>query len=165
MECPRTLVCLCTLGLVLALVSNESVAHTCAPHSFNGAAFTYQGRFEDASGPVDGSCDPRFGLPNAASGGGYTPAWSPDGSRLYYMRQGSLWEASVVAGSCRTENHRLVFSEPQVPSDLHQRNWDVLPDGSGFVVVDRSRLFESKARQIHVVLDWFEYLEKVVDGS
>jgi hypothetical protein len=33
-----------------------------------GTAFTYQGRLEDASGPVNGTCDLRFTLYNSASG-------------------------------------------------------------------------------------------------
>jgi hypothetical protein len=69
MNCPRTLVCLFTVGLVLALVSNASVAQDSSSQSSLGTAFTYQGRLEDASGPVDGDCDLRFKLFNAASGG------------------------------------------------------------------------------------------------
>ena len=69
MRSRRTIYCVLVLALVLALVSSVSIAQDSAPQVALGTAFTYQGRLENGSGPVDGTCDLRFKLLNAASGG------------------------------------------------------------------------------------------------
>jgi hypothetical protein len=63
------------LALALALSSGLALAQDSEPQAGPaapaalGTAFTYQGRLEDTRGPVDGSCELRFALFTAASGG------------------------------------------------------------------------------------------------
>jgi len=71
---------LITLGMGMILsavvlgVSNLVLAEASIPADVHnsdallGTAFTYQGRLEDASGPVDGDCDFKFGLFASADG-------------------------------------------------------------------------------------------------
>ena len=66
---------LLAVGLLLALVSSMSLAQepegqaAAGPAAAVGTAFTYQGRLSDSSGPVNGTCDFRFRLFDAASDG------------------------------------------------------------------------------------------------
>lgn len=58
--------------LILLLSANQATGQQDGPQSPQGAygsAFTYQGQLRDASGPVNGACDLRFRLFDAASGG------------------------------------------------------------------------------------------------
>lgn len=55
-----------TLGLLLALVASVGFAQGSGPQAALGTAFTYQGRLTDAGQAVDGTCDLRFRLYNAA---------------------------------------------------------------------------------------------------
>jgi hypothetical protein len=63
------------LGLMLGLVSGLALAQGpdqpegSAPQGAMGAAFTYQGRLEDGSGPFNGACDLKFSLYDAAADG------------------------------------------------------------------------------------------------
>ena len=80
MERKRLFNLLIALGLGLLLsaavlgISSQALAQESAPAAVHspqamlGAAFTYQGRLEDASGPVDGQCDFKFGLYGSATG-------------------------------------------------------------------------------------------------
>jgi hypothetical protein len=55
-----------SLTVSSATGQQEGTAAALAPYSF---AFTYQGQLQDAGGPINGTCDLRFGLWDAASGG------------------------------------------------------------------------------------------------
>jgi eukaryotic-like serine/threonine-protein kinase len=94
-------------------------------------------------------------------GGGHHPLWSPDGKKLYYVRNtDQLMAVDVVAGS------NISFSQPtllKVPVDQQlnvSRDYDITPDGKRFVVSVPGT--QSAPPQIHVVLNWFEELKRLV---
>jgi len=71
MNCKRTLVLFVTL-IVLLLGTSQVTGQQDVPQSPQGTygyAFTYQGQLKDAGSPVNDTCDLRFVLWNAASGG------------------------------------------------------------------------------------------------
>jgi hypothetical protein len=71
MNCKRTLALLVTMGILLLGVRQVTGQQQGPqdPQGTYGYAFTYQGQLQDAGGPVNGTCDLRFILWSAASGG------------------------------------------------------------------------------------------------
>ena len=71
MNCKRTWALLVTMGILLLGVRQATgqAARPRNPQGTYGYAFTYQGQLKDAGGPVNGVCDLRFILWNAAIGG------------------------------------------------------------------------------------------------
>jgi hypothetical protein len=67
----RTLALLATMASLLLSVSQVAgqQAEPQSPQGTYSYAFTYQGRLKDAGVPVSGTCDLRFMLWDAASGG------------------------------------------------------------------------------------------------
>jgi hypothetical protein len=71
MNCKRILALLVTMGILLLGTSQVTGQQDepKSPQGTYGYAFTYQGQLKDAAGPVNGQCDLRFKLWDAASGG------------------------------------------------------------------------------------------------
>jgi len=70
MKARRVLTSLLLLGLLVGSAATVAVrADPAEPEVPVGSAFTYQGRLTDSAGPVEGACDLRFRLWDAASGG------------------------------------------------------------------------------------------------
>mgnify|MGYP001815533320 CR=1 FL=1 len=95
--------------------------------------------------------------------GGYEPLWSPDGRELFY-RIG----ASVMAVSFHTEpvfrsNRPIeIIKGPYVSGatiSAVATTYDVAPDGEHFLMIEGSE--EEGANQLHLVLNWFEVLNRV----
>ncbi len=67
----RTLALFVTIGILLLAVG-QATGHEAGPQSPQGTygyAFTYQGQLRNAGGPINGTCDLRFSLRDAPSGG------------------------------------------------------------------------------------------------
>jgi len=70
MKATRVLTSLLLLGLLVGSAATVAVrADPAEPEVPVASAFTYQGRLTDSGGPVEGACDLRFRLWDAASGG------------------------------------------------------------------------------------------------
>jgi hypothetical protein len=87
-----------------------------------------------------------------SSRGGTEPAWSRDGSELFY-RSGSR----IMSVTHHPLDRSRPFTAPQSlfggAFDFSQdRNWSTSPDGS-FVMVNAD---PTTARQLRVVLNWFD---------
>jgi serine/threonine-protein kinase len=85
--------------------------------------------------------------------GGHNPHWSPDGGRIFYRVGDELVSVSFQAAP------ELSIGEPEVslsvPSDVA---FDLSPDAR-YVLMAES---EEKPQQVHVILNWFEELERLV---
>jgi len=99
-----------------------------------------------------------------STGGGIEPAWSPDGSELFYRDEHGL-RLMVVDVALEPEFRpgppRLLFEGRFVQTPWYGRNYDVAPDGQTFVMVQQN-LGGIEEAQLRVVLNWFEELKQSV---
>jgi len=129
-------------GRWLAYSSNES-----------GRVEVYVRSFPDLGGKVQISSD-----------GGIEPAWSPDGTELFYRDEEGLRTMVVdiaLEPGFSPGTPRLLFKGSFVPTPGFGRNYDVAPDGQSFVMV-RQEMGGVGEAQLHVVLNWFEELKRLV---
>ena len=91
-----------------------------------------------------------------STGGGGEPLWSPDGTRLYYRVGARMMAARVVTSPLFEVLARdTLFAGPYMTDPWHP-NYDVMPDGKGFVMV---RPVEQD-RQLIMVMNWREELRQ-----
>jgi Tol biopolymer transport system component len=67
--------------------------------------------------------------------GGREPAWSRDGKTLYYRTGNRVVGVRLVTGTTATVQDRVAVLETQALSGRGNRNYDVAPDGSGFLML------------------------------
>ena len=89
--------------------------------------------------PLDGAGD----LVQVSQGGGNEPVWSRDGRSLFFRAfasgQVDLVEATVrTAPTFAVMGRRRLFSAVDFAGTQPHANYDVMPDGRGFVMVRRS---------------------------
>ncbi len=101
------------------------------------------------------SYPPGGGRQVVSTAGGMAPAWSPDGSRLYYSHDGTIWEVRV------TRSPALRFGKPVrlFSGDFDANNWIRFvvtkgADGDRFLMV--LPLPESMPDRLRVVVGWGE---------
>ena len=97
--------------------------------------------------------------------GGREPVWSRDGSEIFYRQHGALMVVAVESGEELTfEQPQMLFEDrflsPFMNTSVGETTYDVSPDGRHFVMIQRSA--DAKRNQIHVVLNWFEELSRLV---
>jgi serine/threonine-protein kinase len=141
-----------------------------------GAIFSPDGRWvvyvSDKSGQLDVYARP-FPGPGpevtVSVGGGIEPVWGADGNEIYYRRPGELMVAPVQ----RSGSTLSVGAARQVMPDTYLRatsggaggmaNYDVAPDGSGFVMIeDVSGAETVEPERLYVVFNWLEELKRLV---
>ncbi len=90
-----------------------------------------------------------------STAGGDNPMWVRNGRELFY-RAGRSWMVVDVAlePSFQAGSPRLLFEGP------YRSNYDVSPDGQRLLVVRPEE--QETIRQLHVVLNWFEELRRLV---
>lgn len=95
-----------------------------------------------------------------STNGGREPVWSPDGTELFYRRGDELLVVAVDAErEFRADTPRALFTARfAVPAGGLNQNYDVHPDGERFVFVQRD---ENVPRELRVVQNWFEELERL----
>ena len=135
------------------------------------ANFSADGRWIAYSSHVTGRSEIWIGAVDAPGGartqvtteGGQDPVWSPTGDRLFYRRGSAVMAVDVVDPDTPTLGaHRPVFDGgwafPGPDAATHLHTYDVMPDGETLVMIR----YEPAAipDRIHVVLNWFEELER-----
>jgi serine/threonine-protein kinase len=95
------------------------------------------------------------------------PAWSPDGSELFYRNNDDLMVVDVS-----TEGSRFVAGKPRLLVERGlggvrpRRNWDVHPDGRRFIVIDRDdEDTASDEGRVTLVVNWFDELRRRAPGK
>jgi len=92
--------------------------------------------------------------------GGTGPVWSRDGRELFYAERARLMRVAIErAPRFAASAPQALFETPDFVWE-RPRNYDVLPDGSGFVIVRRGAGTPSTA-SLRVVFDWFAELERL----
>ncbi len=93
--------------------------------------------------------------------GGTEPTWVAGGTELIYRNENKWMVASVrTQPTFNAETPTLLFEQSYLGND-NASNYDVSPDGQRFVMVKEGDQ-ESEPPQIHVVLNWFEELKRLV---
>jgi serine/threonine-protein kinase len=98
---------------------------------------------------------------------GRDPAWAPDGRELFYIithgdRSRSMMAVDITTDPTFTAGRpRELFREKYV-STSRLRNYDVTPDGRRFLMVQDVSPPEEVVTELHVVLNWFEELKRLV---
>ena len=87
------------------------------------------------------------------------PVWSSDGSEIFYQERHSIMSAKVTTSPELEVLNRAPLFEGDFILVNPSRPWDVSSDGKRFAV-NRSYLGGEGAR-VHVVLHWFEELERL----
>ena len=91
---------------------------------------------------------------------GEEPIWSPKGDELFY-RDGDKW--MVVSISTEPEfaagTPQLLFEGPY--HNIPGVSYDVTPDGQSFLML-QPEYDDSAVRELHVVLNWFDELKRLV---
>ena len=129
----------------------------CVAYMFevSGRYEIYVARFDPGRGSV--------GRPEPASReGGWMPVWSHDGRELYFRNADG---SAIMKVDVMRTDPTLELGAPQVlfaERDLFAPNWrpdyDVAPDGRFLMLVENS----TGPKTLHVVLNWFEELERLV---
>lgn len=70
-----------------------------------------------------------------SDGGGIEPAWSTDGHRIYYRNKSALMAAVVTTPALAITSRRQLFKGAFDDHLMPHRNYDVVPDGTGFLTI------------------------------
>ena len=96
--------------------------------------------------------------------GGFEPVWSPDGRELFYSIGGRVMVVSIQTTPVfRSNRPRQLFESPYISAAtiaVRARTYDVAPDGQHFLMIEGGE--EEGANRLHLVLNWFEELERLV---
>ena len=96
-----------------------------------------------------------------SSGGGGEPLWSRDGRRLYYRAGSKLMVAGIVMGAQPAVGARTMLFDGPFETDQFHPNYDVFPDGSGFVMVRTNE----ESRRLVLVINWAAELRQRLGGG
>ncbi len=96
--------------------------------------------------------------------GGREPVWARSGQQLFYRNDSNQTMAAeiVTEPTFTSRRPRLLLEEQYAPLPIPSATYDVAADGR-FIVAERAGLSDVSARtQIHLVLNWFEELKRLV---
>jgi eukaryotic-like serine/threonine-protein kinase len=98
-----------------------------------------------------------------SSDGGTEPVWSPDGRELYFRKGAELRAVASDPDKGPTGPTTVVFSQAYElsPAEVGRPNYDVLPDGTGFVMVRG----EPPVTHLRVILNWLDELRAQLPGA
>jgi hypothetical protein len=140
----------------------ETAANEFAPEfSPDGRFFVYE---SDESGTIEVYVRP---FPNVdarreliSRSGGRHPVWGPDGTEIFFVSEAGLMQTPVTSN----EEDFPSFGQPSLALEISGiTNFDVSPDGRMFAI-ERVPI-EMLAKEIHVVLNWFEELNRLAPPS
>ena len=129
-----------------------------ATFSPNGRSLAFT---SDRSGQIEVYVKPypgQGGIVQISTDGGLEPVWARSGKELFYRTGDQMMVVSVQADTTfKAEKPRLLFEGSyRYNSTGVTSNYDVTADGQQFVMVNE------ETSQIHVVLNWFEELKRLV---
>jgi serine/threonine-protein kinase len=87
-----------------------------------------------------------------STGGGTEPVWSTNSKELFYRNPGGLMIAAFEAAA-RASAPRLLFKGEFAGGTIDSPNYDVMPDGQRFIMVQRQ---SAAPTALHVLMNWFD---------
>ena len=98
--------------------------------------------------------------------GGSEPIWSKDGRRLFYWQADQVWAVNVgTEGAFYVGKPRLLFEQGGFWHRDPIRDWDVLPDGKGFLMVKLGERKPQPVTEMILVQNWFEEVKRLVPAG
>jgi serine/threonine-protein kinase len=95
--------------------------------------------------------------------GGREPIWSKDGRQLFYREADRVWAADVrTDGGFSAGKPRLLFEKTGFFLTNAVRNWDLYPDGRGFLMMKKEEIKPRPVTEMILVQNWFEELKRLV---
>ncbi|MGZ8838990.1 MAG: TolB family protein, partial [Candidatus Aminicenantales bacterium] len=95
--------------------------------------------------------------------GGLHPVWSKDGKQLFYRQANQVWVVDVGTESGFSAGKpRLLFEKGEFRQGTPVRDWDLWPDGQGFLMVKNEEEKSQPLTEIVLVQNWFEELKRLV---
>ena len=137
--------------------------------SENNAHFSPDGRWlayvSDESGRPEVYVQP-FPGPGSkwmiSTDGGNEPVWSRDGRELFYRAGDKMMVVSIATQPAFAAGlPQLLFEGAFEPTGTGTSGYDVSPDGRRFLMIQPTAP-ELPATQVHVVINWFEELKRLV---
>ena len=96
--------------------------------------------------------------------GGNEPSWARNAPLLFYRRDDAMMVVDVVTTpAVLAGKPRRLFERPYAHSNAFWPNYDVTPDGQRLLMV--KSIDQSTAKQINVVVNWFDELKQRVPAS
>jgi eukaryotic-like serine/threonine-protein kinase len=96
-----------------------------------------------------------------STNGGTDPVWARSGRELFFRNSDQMMVVDVgTQPGLISATPRVLFSHSFAQA-ASRTSYDVSPDGRRFIVIEAGET-ESPARQINVVLNWFEELKRLV---
>ena len=95
--------------------------------------------------------------------GGKEPMWSRDGRELFYRNGEKMMAVDVSAGADKPGTPTLLFEGPyDLKIGAGASNYDVTPDGQGFVMIRTPDSQEpAGTTQVTLIQNWFEELKRL----
>ncbi len=148
----------CEDGNVPRPLMRESGNEQLAVFSPDGNWIAYQSDREGQS-EIYVTPYPRPVVKKISTGGGYCPIWSRDGKELFYRNGDKMMAVAIeTEPEFKVIDSEVLFEEKYFTG--LDRNYDVSPDGQRFLMIKESEE-QPAARQLIVVLNWFEELKRL----
>jgi serine/threonine-protein kinase len=97
----------------------------------------------------------------ASTDGGFAPVWAHDGSELFYVNGTSMMAAAVRPGPSIAFDRAVRLFEDIDLSVGNVTTYSVAPDGR-FLLVEEGQAEIAQRRQLTLVLNWFQELNRLV---
>ena len=86
-----------------------------------------------------------------SSGGGAEPVWSATAQELFYRSPDGLMTAALSGTATRAPRTRLLFKGEFVGGTVDSSNYDAMPDGQRFIMIQRQ---SHAPTTLHVLMNW-----------
>jgi len=86
-------------------------------------------------------------------GGGTEPAWSPNSMELFYRNPAGMMIAAFDGTTSSASRSRLLFKGEFAGGTIDSSNYDVMPDGQRFIMIQRR---SQAPTTLHVLMNWFD---------
>jgi eukaryotic-like serine/threonine-protein kinase len=98
-----------------------------------------------------------------SKGPGVSPIWSKDGRHLFYHLNDQVWGVDVkTEGDFSAGKPQLLFKNVLFGESHPFRNWDLWPDGQGFLTVKQDESKPPFVTELILIQNWFEELKRRV---
>ena len=98
-----------------------------------------------------------------SNGDGGGPIWGPSGTKIFYRSQDNtrFFVASLEFEPLRVVDREVMFNNERFWAGGVTTQYDIDPSGERFLLLD-TYTEDSARTTIHVVLNWFEELKRLV---